>query len=266
MTLDPGASAAIDFLLQVERCYAGLHQSTPRTSEPEPTLGGKLLFAGELIPSRALIVAANIAGAASLSASADATAQKQAIRDGVIDFLVNSLDEALRILKNEIRKRQPVAVCVSLAPELVEREMEERGVLPDLLASGVSAVEQRETLVFLSVASAPALWLPRLDEIALDCLDANQPRNMGANQPRSMGAPGPSHLGTWETRWLRLSPRYLGRLAQGLRLIRCSEEAATSFVEGVRAKLERGEIGVPVEIKIFHKSGTEQHTFTPPTR
>ena len=56
--------------------------------------------------------AANIAGAASLSATADVATQKQAIRDGVVDFLVTSLDEAARILKNEIRKRQPVAVCV----------------------------------------------------------------------------------------------------------------------------------------------------------
>ena len=34
------------------------------------------------------------------------------MRDGVIDFLVTSLDEALRILKNEMRKRTAVAVCV----------------------------------------------------------------------------------------------------------------------------------------------------------
>ena len=55
-------------------------------------------------------------------------AQKQAIRDGVADFLVNSLDEALRILKNQLRKRETVAVCVGLAPADVEREMKERGV------------------------------------------------------------------------------------------------------------------------------------------
>ena len=79
----------------------------------EPTLGGKLLYIGELDPAgRALAVAGNIAGVASLCASADPAIQKQAVRDGVVDFLVTSLDEALRILKNEIRKREPVAVCV----------------------------------------------------------------------------------------------------------------------------------------------------------
>src|SRR5215475_15725073 len=65
-------------------------------------LGGKLLYAGELDEDcRALIAAANIAGAASLCVSADARAQKRAIHEGVVDFLVTSLDEALRILKNE---------------------------------------------------------------------------------------------------------------------------------------------------------------------
>ena len=63
--------------------------------DTEPSLGGKLLYAGELdAEARALLVAANIAGAASLAASADAAARKQAMRDGVVDFLVTSLDEA----------------------------------------------------------------------------------------------------------------------------------------------------------------------------
>ena len=102
----------------------------------DESLGGKLLFAGELNrQGRALLVAGNIAGAASLAATADASAQKQAIRDGAADFLVTNLDEALRILKNEIRKRQPVSVAVSIAPEAIVREMLDRGVLPDLLPS-----------------------------------------------------------------------------------------------------------------------------------
>ena len=107
------------------------------TPTQNPSLGGKLLYAGELDGSgRVLVVAGNVAGAASLAATAIQRAQKQAIRDGVVDFLVNSLDEALRILKNEIRKRETVAVCMGAAPEAVEREMPERGVLPRSVAAG----------------------------------------------------------------------------------------------------------------------------------
>ena len=53
------------------------------------------------------------AGAATLTASASAEAGKQAMREGVVDFLVTTLDEALRILKNEVRKHETVAVCVA---------------------------------------------------------------------------------------------------------------------------------------------------------
>src|SRR5208337_4073242 len=122
MALDLNGTAAFDLALQAECFYAALTQASG--SNAEPNLGGKLLYAGELdAQGRALLVAANIAGAASLAAVAEPVAQRQAIRDGVVDFLVNSLDEALRILKNEIRKRETVAVCVTLAPETVEREM-----------------------------------------------------------------------------------------------------------------------------------------------
>jgi urocanate hydratase len=77
---------------------------------------------------RALVVAGNIAGAATLTVTSDVDAQKHAVRDGTVDFLVTSLDEALRILKNEIRKGATVAVRVGEPLEDVEREMVERGV------------------------------------------------------------------------------------------------------------------------------------------
>ena len=109
LTADPIASAVIGFTLQVERFYAGLISVAEWGAQAG--LGGKLLYAGQLDgEARALLVAANIAGAASLVATADVTAAKRAMRDGVVDFLVTSLDEALRILKNELRQRQAVAV------------------------------------------------------------------------------------------------------------------------------------------------------------
>ena len=46
--------------------------------------------------------------------------------------MVNSLDEALRTLKNEIRQRRPLGVALTAQPPLVLSEMLERGVLPDL--------------------------------------------------------------------------------------------------------------------------------------
>ena len=48
--------------------------------------------------------------------------------------MVNNLDEALRILKNEVRKKQPVSVCLEGDLAATLHEAVERGLQPDLLA------------------------------------------------------------------------------------------------------------------------------------
>jgi Urocanase Rossmann-like domain len=228
------ATEALDFTLQVERLYAGLMRSAAPVADSG--LGGMLLYAGELdSQARALLVAANIAGAASLAATANAAAQKQAVRDGVTDFLVNSLDEALRILKNEIRKRETVAVCIAASSQAVELEMQERGVLPDILQPiehGPETTEQ--VLLTWRVAVAPAQWLPKLDVIALDCVGKFGDANIGAAR-----------------RWLRLAPRYLGRLGQGVRVLRCDANAANEFMARVKVAVDCGEIGVEAEARLI---------------
>lgn len=215
-------------LAAVYRLYSAL----AREMDPEYGLGGRLLFAGELDPAGCrLIRAANIAGAASLAASADAAVQKQAIREGVTDFLVTTLDEALRILKNEIRKRQAAAVCVAEAPLILMRQMAERGVQPDLLAPSVAhaaegslflargarsveAEPQPEGKQFL-VLKIPAAWAQRIaefDALLAESIDAADHTNR---------------------RWLRLSPRYLGPQARRLRSLECDEEAAVRLMKRI---------------------------------
>ena len=239
LTLEPIPAAAFDFTLQVERLYAALMQVAATPASGEPSLGGKLLYAGELdARGRALLVAGNVAGAASLAATADPAAQKQAVRDGVADFLVTPLDEALRILKNEIRKRETVAVCVGADPESVERAMLEWGVAPDLLRpTGHSVAQGSRSVLTWRVAAAPALWLPKLDAIALDCLREDAGPETAAG-----------------LRWLRLAPRYLGRMAQGLRLVHCDAQVAKEFVARAEDAVARREIAVAVEIG---RNGTE---------
>jgi hypothetical protein len=212
-------------------------------------LGGKLLFAGELDEHTCRLVrAVNIAGGASLSATADVAAQKQAIRGGVVDFLVTSLDEAVRILKNEIRKRQPVAVCVSANPDAVAAEMAERGIVPDMRRSSspIAVMLDRPDptgdpgLVAWSVSSAPARWLPRLDEFALECLD----QDAGAVR-----------------RWIQQAPRYLGGLGRGFRLVSASREFALRFVKRARERSAAGEIGVSGQIVLSFDGGSDEFSF-----
>ena len=209
---------------------------------------------------RALVVAANIAGAATLVASADRATQKQAIREAVADFLVTSLDEALRILKNQLRKRETVSVCVAMAPAAMEREMNERGVLPDLLRHDVLIAVPHEAfghqdsgydetdlsgipaLVIWRVDSADRKDLAVLDAIALECLDAND----------------------WPTRrWLRLAPRYLGRMAQDLRLLATHREFAARFAEKLNERADRGEITFAYEVCSYFRGVFDQYRFDP---
>jgi hypothetical protein len=270
LTTDP-PSAASDFLTRVALSYATLLDSP--LAHSETGLGGKLFYAGELdTEGRALLVAANIAGASTLAASADRVAQKQALRDGVADFVVTNLDEALRILKNQLRKRETVAVCVAQSPSNVEGEMNQRGVAPDLLRSGLSIppshdalahqdktgtpIAQQSALTEPDPATAPALvtwrvdsalpkYLALLDEIALACLDLDE----------------------WESRrWLRLAPRYLGRLAQNLRLLDSNREFAARFIDRVRQSVDRGDIAATVEIHSYFHGTKNMHRLAPTAR
>ena len=238
MTLESVQSEGLHFAFAVEGVYAAVIAGASG-STIEPMLGGKLLYAGELdAAGRVPMVAGNVAGAASLGASADSGAGKQAVRDGVADFLVNSLDEGLRILKNEVRKRETVAVCIAGDPGAVEVEMRDRGVVPDLFAPVTAvALPPGFAMVQWRVATAPTRWLPRVDAMALECLE------------KAGGAEiGPAR------RWLRLAPRYLGRMAQGFRVLRCEARVADEFVGRVRAASASGEIGVEVEIGLSGES------------
>ena len=237
MSLPPLSPQTFDFIVQIDGAYAAL---TALASHH----GGHLLYAGDLTEaSRALIVAANIAGAATLAATSDPAAGKQALRDGVIDFLVTSLDEALRILKNEVRKREPAAVCVTASPEAIEEEMQSRGVLPDLVAPFAAQVAHNSThlpqiinplpvagdsfWLTWRAAESPAQWLPKIDAIALATL-------------------APTESPT--RRWLQLAPRYLGRLTQSLRTVRTGEPQAQRFIEQLKSQIAALELRTMIEL------------------
>ncbi len=259
MALAPPSPDVLDFVSRVAHAYATLIASP--YADPESGLGGRLFYAGEMDDvGRALVVAANIAGAATLVASAARATQKQAIREAVADFLVTSLDEALRILKNQLRKRETVSVCVAMAPAAMEREMNERGVEPDLLRRDVPIAPLHEALIDqeggydgTDLTSIPALVIWRvdsahrkdlavLDAIALECL----------------------HADDWPARrWLRLAPRYLGRMAQDLRLLATHREFAARFAKRLNARVDRSEIAFACEVCSYFRGVFDQHRFDP---
>ena len=84
---------------------------------------------------QALALASLAAGAASIFLEADTTQVRSAQREGCCTCTVTSLDEALRIVKNELRQRRAITVALRGEPAVWLREMVERGVQPQAFAT-----------------------------------------------------------------------------------------------------------------------------------
>jgi urocanate hydratase len=103
-------------------------------------LAGKLIVSGGMGGmGGAQPLAATMAGAAFLGIDVDPERIKKRLKTGYCDFMVSTLDEALRILKNAVRKKENVSVglvgnCADIIPQLAER-----GVVPDILTDQTSA-------------------------------------------------------------------------------------------------------------------------------
>jgi urocanate hydratase len=201
-------------------------------------LGGwLLLYSGLDREGIAVAMASNVAGAASLGIEPDTARAKQALRLGVCDFLVNNLDEALRILKNEIRQKRGVSVVLTGAVDATVAEMVERGVQPEVLTFPVrelmgrgarmlpEKVEDGSIAMAWSVASGFPRWLPVLDGLAIASLQTAGPR----------------------VRWVEASPRYLGRVFAS-RFLRMRDAEADAFVTAVREAVNTGKIEATVSV------------------
>jgi urocanate hydratase len=103
-------------------------------------LSGKLLITGGMGGmGGAQALAATMNGAAFLGIEVDPERIKRRVKTGYCDIMVSDLDEALRILKNAVRKKEATSVglvgnCADVIPELAQR-----GVVPDMLTDQTSA-------------------------------------------------------------------------------------------------------------------------------
>jgi urocanate hydratase len=140
-------------------------------------LEGKLIVSGGMGGmGGAQPLAATMAGASFLGVEVDPERIKKRLKTGYCDFMVNTLDEALRILKNAVRKKEAVSVglvgnCADVVPELASR-----GVLPDILTDQTSAHDPLhgyipqgltvEQAAELRKRDAKGYWERSLDSIA----------------------------------------------------------------------------------------------------
>jgi urocanate hydratase len=155
------------------------------------SLGGKLVVSGGMgARGGAQPLAATLNGAAFLGIDADPERIKRRVKAGYCDVMVNDLDEALRILKNAVRKREAASVglagnCADVIPELASR-----GIVPDVLTDQTSARDSASGYIPRGLDAAQAAELRKNDpegyrKLALESL-AKQTEGMLALE--KMGA------------------------------------------------------------------------------
>jgi urocanate hydratase len=104
------------------------------------TLAGRLVVTGGMGGmGGAQPLAATMNGAAMMCVEVDPERIKRRLKTGYCDIMVNSLDEAVRILRNAVHEKKAVSVglvgnCAEVLPEMVRR-----GIVPDLLTDQTSA-------------------------------------------------------------------------------------------------------------------------------
>lgn len=199
------------------------------------------------VAGEAPMIAASIASAGTLCIEPDAAAVRQSIRSGAIDFTVNTLDEALRALKNELRKGLSIAVCLEGDPQEILPEMFERGVQPDVVCCspaldgaraafverGARVIDLGKTEQGPGLAEArwhvnllPGKWLPRVDDAIAAVLPEDD---------------------TVRRNWLRRAPRYLGRALRIGRYLPMTRQEREIVVAVLRRDGEGWDVVVTLE-------------------
>jgi len=154
-------------------------------------LTGKLIVSGGMGGmGGAQPLAATMTGAAFLGIDVDPERIKKRLKTGYCDFMVTTLDEALRILKNAVRKKENISVglvgnCADVIPELAER-----GVVPDILTDQTSAHDPLNGYVPNQMTLAEALALRKRDPKAYQekSLDAMVRHVQGMLRLQKMGS------------------------------------------------------------------------------
>lgn len=201
------------------------------------SLSGKLLLCSGLdADALANLASASIAGACSLCVEPEAERLREALRAGLCDFVVGALDEALRILKNELRRGLPVSVGLAAESAITLAATIERGLQPDLISlppgepcrifinRGAFVVPVQDTpeastaLIEWSLVTGAAQSMPPIAALAAQVLD-----------PERSDTPLRRH-------WLESAPRHLGRAFATRHCVRMTPAESAAFVTAARAQ------------------------------
>jgi urocanate hydratase len=251
---DPGADSATEpSQSEVYRRYMQLQaiRAERFASDAAEGLAGLLLACvGFGREGAEMALATVICGGTFLGIDPSTEHLKTAVRNGSCDFMVNTLDESLRVLKNELRKKKALSVGLLGDPSAILPAMVERGVQPDLVTA-MSASNREPALLTLVERGAvhvdadatnrseasnlfEAIWtatnladLRRMDELALGQLPAQD---------------------LIRRRWLRQAPAYFHRQRPLQRVLGMRQEELDRLRDAFQKAISVGEIQSPVTL------------------
>lgn len=227
------------------RCILAAYQCI-LAAAAAPTVSGKLVLVHRV--ERA--AAARIAGAATLIALPDDAAARDAVRTGLCDFAVHGLDEAVRILRIEVRRGAPICVCLVMHFEDLLQQCVERGLQPDLLDMEEPILAGRGARLIcgeseLSGQPPVALWqiISGPHQGSTDAVMRSLDRFVAALLPPDDAA---------RRGWLHQAPRVLGRQCAHLRLLPMHRQE----VDALRLEAETLRALSAVEVRIEYASSS----------
>lgn len=218
------------------------------------SLSGRMLLVDGLADEGdALLIAASIAGAASLVLETRIEAVRYCVRNGIVDFAVRTLDESLRILKNEIRKRQPVAVLLESEPAGVLAEIVERGAQPDVIR-WTAPDASIEMLMERGAQAAPPADHAELHRTGTVCWRAGEGGGAVLRQVDLLAAGTLPQDDAARQNWIARAPRYLPRAMRLERCVTMNESEQKALLAAAEERSKQGALAAKVSIEAEGKT------------
>jgi urocanate hydratase len=214
-----------------------------------------------------LALATTIYGGTFLGIDPSSEHLKRAVRNGSCDFMVNTLDESLRVLKNELRKKKALSVGLLGEASAILPAMVERGVQPDLVANtgasdseadvsfyrpallqlverGAVSVDSQAANISPAAGFLEVIWtassiadLRRMDELALQQFPADD---------------------LIRRRWLQQAPAYFHRQRPLQRVLGLRPEELSQLLSAFKSAVSAKEFQTPAWVEWQTAEGAKQ--------
>ncbi|MFZ1943364.1 MAG: hypothetical protein WBG23_02715 [Acidobacteriaceae bacterium] len=225
-----------------------------------------LLCVGFGLEGAEMALATTISGGTFLGVDLSTEHLKAAVRNGSCDFMVNTLDESLRVLKNELRKKKALSVGLLGEATAILPAMVERGVQPDLVTD--SSASNNETPLPCQAS------LQEFIERGAILVDPNATRDSHADEfleviwtastiadLRQMDDLALQQLPVGDSirrRWLQHAPAYFHRQRPLQRILGMPHGEVAPLAEQFKKAILAGEIQSPATLQQQTEKGSMQ--------